>query len=98
MRTTIDLPVELLRQVKARAVLDGLTLKELITRYVARGLEQGSQTEAGAAPLARPRRSDQPVTIPARGRRLTALSNAETQALLETEDAAHVGAARGRLD
>jgi hypothetical protein len=44
MRTTIDLPDELLRQVKARAALDGLKLKDLITRYVEQGLRQGAQS------------------------------------------------------
>jgi hypothetical protein len=43
MRTTIDLPDELLRQVKARVALDGLRLEELITRYVDQGLQSGEQ-------------------------------------------------------
>ena len=47
MRTTIDLPDSLLRQAKARAALEGLTLKELITCYVVQGLQQGTvQREA----------------------------------------------------
>jgi hypothetical protein len=100
MRTTIDLPDALLRQVKARAALDGLKLKDLITRYVAEGLEQGTRVDVGAgdALSARPRRCDLPVMIPARGRRLTALTNGEVQALLDAEDATHAAAAPRRLD
>ncbi len=45
MRTTIDLPDELFRQTKARAALDGTTLKDLVTRFVEQGLRRGSQLE-----------------------------------------------------
>jgi hypothetical protein len=92
MRTTIDLPDELLRRLKVRAVLDGVSLKDLVARYVADGLAQGGRADVGAvdAASARPRRSDLPVMVPARGRRMTALSNADIQALLDAEDAAHV--------
>ena len=38
MRTTLDLPDELFRQAKAKAALDGTTLKNLLTRYVEHGL------------------------------------------------------------
>jgi hypothetical protein len=91
MRTTIDLPDELLRQVKARAALDGLKLKDLIMRYVAQGLRQSTQaaTGIGIDPDARPRRTELPVTIPAAGRTMPALSNGEIETLLEAEDAAH---------
>lgn len=101
MRTTIDLPDELLRQVKSRAAMDGLTLKHLITRYVADGLAEGARVDngAGKATSPQPRRSDPPVMIPARGRRLTALTNAEVQALLDAEDdAAHLAAVPADLD
>jgi len=40
MRTTLDLPDELFRQVKARAAVKGTTIKELLTRYVENGLRQ----------------------------------------------------------
>ena len=47
----------------ARAALNGLKLKDLITRYVAEGLEQSRRAEAGAGDLApaRPGRSDPPI-------------------------------------
>jgi hypothetical protein len=46
MRTTIDLPDELLRQAKARAALDGVKLKDLIICYVQEGLRQGALPSA----------------------------------------------------
>jgi hypothetical protein len=38
MRTTLDLPDALLRQLKARAALQGTTLKDLMRTLVERGL------------------------------------------------------------
>lgn len=38
MRTTIDLPDETFRQLKARAALSGLKLKDLVTQLIERGL------------------------------------------------------------
>ena len=43
MRTTLELPDPLFRTLKARAALDGTTLKELMLRFVQQGL---SETEA----------------------------------------------------
>jgi hypothetical protein len=40
MRTTLELPDELFRQVKARAAVKGTTIKELLTQYVETGLRQ----------------------------------------------------------
>src|SRR5438094_260155 len=42
MRTTIDLPDELLRRTKAAAALQGLKLKDLIRMFVERGLNTSS--------------------------------------------------------
>ncbi|MEA2601732.1 MAG: hypothetical protein QOF89_2724 [Acidobacteriota bacterium] len=85
MRTTIDLPDELFRQAKARAALDGLKLKDLITRFVEQGLRPSAQSSA--APLRR-RRSELPVTRAATGRTLPALTNAEIHRILEEEETA----------
>lgn len=100
MRTTIDLPEELLRRLKVRAALDGVTLKVLVTRYVADGLAQGELVDSGAgAPMpVRLRRTKLPVVIPARGRSLRAFSNADIQALLDGEDAAHAVIISDHLD
>ena len=84
MRTTIDLPDELFRQVKAKAALDGLRLKDLITLYVEQGLR-------GAPPPAAPKRrqrSELPVARAATGRKLPDLSNVEIQRILDEEEAA----------
>lgn len=83
MRTTIDLPDELFRQAKARAALSGVSLRELITRFVERGLQLSGQP----TPDVRTRRVDLPEIIPPRRRRMPVLSNAEIQALLDAEDA-----------
>ena len=82
MRTTIDLPDELLRQVKAKAALDGLKLKDLITLYVEQGLR--------GAPIAsrRRQRSELPVARPATGHIVPALTNAEIQRILDKEETA----------
>lgn len=82
MRTTIDLPDQLLRQAKSRAALSGMSLKDLITRFIERGLRQDTEQ-----PVVRQRRPELPEIIAARGRRMPLLSNAETQAILDTEDA-----------
>ena len=55
MRTTLDLPDALLRQLKAKAAMEGTTLKALLRSVVERGLrtpegEKGATT-ASAAPL-----------------------------------------------
>lgn len=38
MKTTLDLPDELLREVKLRAVLQGRTVKDLVTEFLRQGL------------------------------------------------------------
>jgi len=83
MRTTIDFPDDLFREVKARAALDGLKLKDLITRYV----EQGLRQRATAAPSRR-QRSELPVARKATGHSLPALTNADIQRILEEEETA----------
>ena len=90
MRTTIDFPDELLRQAKVRAALDGTTLKDLITSFVAEGLQRISQvtTERGER-----RRSALPVARAATGRPLPALTNAALHRILDEEESG-----RGRTD
>ncbi len=46
MRTTLDLPDPLFRRLKARAALEGLSLKDLIARFVIAGL-QGTDAPRG---------------------------------------------------
>ena len=86
MRTTIDLPEPLLRQVKARAALDGTTLKRLIRRFVEQGLRR---LEEGRGTDIEPRkRSEIPTINRPEGASPPALSNAELYELLEREDMA----------
>ena len=80
MRTTLDLPDGLFREVKAKAALDGTRLKDLLTRYVESGLRQSAQP---AAPL--PKRSNLPV-IKAKGKRAIPNLTSEFQAKLEAEE------------
>jgi hypothetical protein len=39
MRTTLELPDTLFRKIKAKAAMEGITLKRLLTLYVENGLE-----------------------------------------------------------
>jgi len=39
MRTTLDLPDELMRHLKARAALEGRSLRDLVLELVTRGLQ-----------------------------------------------------------
>ena len=91
MRTTLDLPDDLFRQVKAKAALDGTRLKDLLTRYVESGLRQSVQP---ASQL--PKRSRLPV-IKARGKRAIPNLTSELQAKLEeVEDLAKLRRSFGR--
>ncbi len=44
MRTTLDLPDALLRELKAQAALDGITLKNLVAELVECGLAPRSRS------------------------------------------------------
>lgn len=84
MRTTIELPDELFREAKTRAVQQGTTLKNLVIQFVRSGL--GTHSAGNDATPAR--RTPPPVAIrriPGR-RPLPALSTEELHALLEDEE------------
>lgn len=78
MRTTLDLPEELFRSLKARAAMDGTTLKDLVERLVRAGL---AASERGGAP-----RSPSRLPPPVRGgrRKMKAYSNADLAALADS--------------
>jgi hypothetical protein len=83
MRTTIDLPEDLFREVKTRAVQQGTTLKNLMTQFILSGL---ALQEPGSKLMAR--RMPPPVAIrriPGKSPR-PALSNRELYAILDAED------------
>jgi Arc/MetJ family transcription regulator len=83
MRTTIDLPDELFRQAKVKAALGGMSLKDLITRFVEQGLKQ---VALSPGPVQSRRRSQLPIARTATGRMLPNLTNAEIHRILEEEE------------
>lgn len=84
MRTTLDLPDPLFREVKIRAAEKGVSLKELLTSYVEMGLREPHQE-------ARPVRSPLPAPIPSRGGVTPSLTNAEIEELFLKEDLERMG-------
>ena len=94
MRTTLDLPDETFRQLKAQAALNGMKLKELVTQLIERGLAAGV-TESTQAQQRSPlpvaiRRTPYPIPIAreADGTVTPYKTNAELYALLDDEDLA----------
>lgn len=92
MRTTVDLPDELYRALKARAALNGVTVRDLVRRYVEQGLKQPS----GRADTSPGRRQPPPVIIPPQGVSIPALPRAELRRLEEEEDEAKHARSAGR--
>ncbi len=95
MRTTLDLPDETFRQLKAQAALNGLLLKELVTQLIQRGLAAGVNAPLpdqppGTVSIAKERLPVYPIPIAreADGTVTPYLSNAALQALLDDEDLA----------
>jgi len=84
MRTTLDLPDDLFREAKTRAVRQGTTLKQLITECIRSGL-RGQQNTTSPGTI---RRSPPPVAIRrvAGGSPAPARSNRELNVLLEEEE------------
>jgi len=86
MRTTLELPDPLFKEVKMRAVRQGVKLKDLIAAYIEAGLRAPQTQGNESAPRRNPR--PLPVGIPRiPGAPLhPALTNAELYAILEEED------------
>ena len=82
MRTTLDLPDPLFRELKARSALRGVLLKDYVAEILQTGLAQTAAAQAEARP-----RSPLPVIRKATGAAHPALSNREIDALLVAEDA-----------
>lgn len=86
MRTTLDLPDPLFKEVKTRAVQQGVKLKELLATYIEAGLRAPQTLEKNTPQLKNPyplpvaweRVQGQPLT-PCR-------TNAELYAILDEED------------
>ena len=75
MRTTIELPTPLFRDIKAATAARGTTLKEFITEAARRALQASEESS----------RMDRP-PVPRGKRTIRARSNREIAALLEKED------------
>src|SRR5947207_15235968 len=91
MRTTLDLPEELFREVKIKAAMEGVSLKRLLTAYVEKGLRQGP-TEGGE-----PRKRSPLPVIRRRGKSVIPNLTPEMQANLQhEEDLANLNQTFGR--
>jgi hypothetical protein len=82
MRTTIDIPEDLLRQAKATAALRGIKLKDLIAELMRLGLAQPYRKSVAPMGMNCPI----PVTIPATVLTLKPLSNAQVETIFMQED------------
>lgn len=80
MRTTIEIPDEILRRVKATAALRGMKLKDLVAQLLEVGLRNGEPAQA------RRKRRELPTMIPATGRSIPLRSNAELFEILDRDD------------
>ena len=77
MRTTFDLPDELMRHLKARAALEGRSLRDLVLELVERGLK--APPVPAAAPAGLPTvRLGRPLALPT-----AALNHADLSALAD---------------
>ncbi len=80
MRTTLDLPDTLFKEVKTRAVQEGVTLKALVTEFIQVGLSRHREIPRQRPPLPVAfRKVEGSPAIPYR-------TNAELFAILERED------------
>lgn len=82
MRTTFDLPDELMKRAKIAAVKRGSTLRDLVAEALRKLL-------ADQGPPARKRMEEAPIKLPP-GRTIPIRSNAEIARLFEQEDVAHL--------
>lgn len=85
MRTTIDLPDPLFREVKTRAAREGMKLRELVIRYLETGL-RGRCSGPDEAPAAS--RTPLPIFRQPNGTVIPARTNAEIFEILAAEDTA----------
>lgn len=84
MRTTLDLPEPLFRELKAHAALRGLPMKQLLQQFVEQGLRPDQHTSASTTVSARRQRSAPPTVSIGQPMALAQLSNASLFELLES--------------
>ena len=85
MRTTLDLPDPLFRDLKIKAAAEGVTLKELVTGFVVKGLY------ATPTPEEKPVRSPLPTPRKGNGHIIPSLTNAEIDEIFLREDMERAG-------
>ena len=79
MRTTLELPDEIFRKVKAKAAMEGITLKQLLADYVSKGLE-------GTSSVARPKSRSKLPVIKRRGGAVIPNLTTDLQATLQEDE------------
>lgn len=82
MRTTLDLPDPLFRELKARAARQGVKMKELLAIFIEDGL-RGRKSSASKATA----RSPIPIARRATGKPIRPLNNAQIAKIFDAEDA-----------
>lgn len=80
MRTTLDLPDSLMRELKARAALEGVKLKDYFANIAQVALQR--PVSGGI----QPKRSPLPVFKRAGAKAMPAMSNSELYAILDNKD------------
>lgn len=85
MRTTVDLPDRLMREIKARAALEGVKLNDYFARLVQEALQRPAES------MGSPARSPAPVFHRTSTKSMPALSNVELQALMDAQDMSKAG-------
>lgn len=103
MRTTLDLPDETFRRLKARAAMRGFKLKELVAQMIDRGLAEDAAdppTVRADRPQRQPAPAQNPYPIPiareADGTVTPYLSNQQLHAIQDDDDMAQYQRVHGQ--
>jgi len=87
MRTTVDLPDDLYRRLKAHAALKGVPMRETLQQFIELGLTQ----DPARQPARTGRRDPLPVFEALKGKSFPYLSPAELKSIDEEEDELRYG-------
>lgn len=85
MRTTLDLPDPLMRELKARAALEGIKLKDYFAKIAQLALQRPVATNVD------PQRSPVPVFHRTNAKSMPTMSNAQLYAAMDEQDSAAHG-------
>lgn len=97
MRTTLDLPDETFRRLKAQAALRGLKLKELVAQFIERGLAAIADPPVSRSEESAPRPYPIPIAREADGTVTPYLSNQQLYAILDEEELAQYQRVLGQV-